>query len=143
MKIALVHDYLVQYGGAERVLECFTEIWPYAPIYTLIYDEEKTHGIFKEINEFIPHFSRNFLIRVPITAFFRRSCRRPLNNSIFQNTILSFPIPQVTPKASSHRLKRFTSAIATRRCDMPGTTAKNTSRNSVFRVLSKKWFRFS
>lgn len=47
MKIALVHDYLVQYGGAERVLECFTEIWPYAPIYTLIYDEEKTHGIFK------------------------------------------------------------------------------------------------
>jgi len=48
MKIALVHDYLVQYGGAERVLECFTEIWPYAPIYTLIYDEEKTHGIFKE-----------------------------------------------------------------------------------------------
>jgi len=48
MKIALVHDYLVQYGGAERVLECFTEIWPYAPIYTLIYDEEKTHGIFKK-----------------------------------------------------------------------------------------------
>lgn len=47
MKIALVHDYLVQYGGAERVLECFTEIWPYAPIYTLIYDEEKTHGRFK------------------------------------------------------------------------------------------------
>jgi len=47
MKIALVHDYLVQYGGAERVLECFMEIWPYAPIYTLIYDEEKTHGIFK------------------------------------------------------------------------------------------------
>lgn len=48
MKIALVHDYLVQYGGAERVLECFAEIWPYAPIYTLIYDEGKTHGIFKE-----------------------------------------------------------------------------------------------
>jgi len=47
MKIALVHDYLVQYGGAERVLECFTEIWPYAPIYTLIYDEQKTHEIFK------------------------------------------------------------------------------------------------
>jgi glycosyltransferase involved in cell wall biosynthesis len=48
MKIAFVHDYLVQYGGAERVLECFCEIWPYAPIYTLIYDKEKTHGRFKE-----------------------------------------------------------------------------------------------
>jgi glycosyltransferase involved in cell wall biosynthesis len=47
MKIAFVHDYLIQYGGAERVLECFTEIWPHASIYTLIYDEKKTHGIFQ------------------------------------------------------------------------------------------------
>ena len=46
MKIALVHDYLVQYGGAERVLEAFTELFPYAPIYTLIYDREAMHGIF-------------------------------------------------------------------------------------------------
>lgn len=40
MKIALVHDYLVQHGGAERVLQCFCEIFPEAPIYTLIYDKE-------------------------------------------------------------------------------------------------------
>ncbi len=46
MKIALVHDYLVQYGGAERVLECFTELFPYAPIYTLVYDQEAMHGVF-------------------------------------------------------------------------------------------------
>ena len=48
MKIALVHDYLVQYGGAERVLECFTELFPYAPIYTLVYDREAMHGIFAQ-----------------------------------------------------------------------------------------------
>jgi len=47
MKIALVHDYLVQYGGAERVLECFTELFPYAPIYTLVYDKEAMHGCFE------------------------------------------------------------------------------------------------
>lgn len=46
MKIALVHDYLVQYGGAERVLEAFTELYPYAPIYTLIHDPEAMHGVF-------------------------------------------------------------------------------------------------
>jgi glycosyltransferase involved in cell wall biosynthesis len=40
MKIALVHDYLVQHGGAERVLECFCEIFPEAPIYTLVYDQK-------------------------------------------------------------------------------------------------------
>lgn len=39
MRIALVHDYLVQYGGAERVLEVFSEIFPEAPIYTLVYDK--------------------------------------------------------------------------------------------------------
>lgn len=34
MRIALVHDYLYTYGGAERVLETLCEIWPKAPIYT-------------------------------------------------------------------------------------------------------------
>jgi len=48
MRIALVHDYLVQNGGAERVLECFTELFPYAPIYTLVYDKEATGGRFAD-----------------------------------------------------------------------------------------------
>ena len=34
MKIALVHDYLKEYGGAERVLSALCEIFPEAPIYT-------------------------------------------------------------------------------------------------------------
>ena len=46
MKIALVHDYLVQYGGAERVLECFCELFPYAPIYTIVYDRDSMRGKF-------------------------------------------------------------------------------------------------
>lgn len=37
MKVALVHDYLREYGGAERVLEALHEIWPEAPVYTLVY----------------------------------------------------------------------------------------------------------
>jgi len=37
MKIAFVHDYLKEYGGAERVLETLHEIWPKAPIYTSVY----------------------------------------------------------------------------------------------------------
>ena len=47
MKIALIHDHLIQEGGAERVLEIFQEIWPQAPIYTLFYDQKKLGGIFK------------------------------------------------------------------------------------------------
>lgn len=34
IKVALVHDYLKEYGGAERVLEALHEIFPKAPLYT-------------------------------------------------------------------------------------------------------------
>ncbi|MBU3901194.1 glycosyltransferase [Patescibacteria group bacterium] len=47
MRVALVHDYLNQYGGAERVLEAFCELWPDAPIFTLIYDKRRTGGAFE------------------------------------------------------------------------------------------------
>ncbi|MEN9936271.1 MAG: hypothetical protein RLZZ387_2850 [Chloroflexota bacterium] len=38
MRVALVHDYLNQYGGAERVLEALHELYPEAPVFTSIYD---------------------------------------------------------------------------------------------------------
>src|SRR3989338_6175449 len=47
MRIALVHDYLNQYGGAERVLEALCEVLPDAPIYTLLYDEQATGHVLK------------------------------------------------------------------------------------------------
>ncbi|OGH20599.1 MAG: hypothetical protein A3D74_02085 [Candidatus Levybacteria bacterium RIFCSPHIGHO2_02_FULL_37_13] len=37
MRIALVHDYIKEYGGAERVLEALHGIWPDAPIFTTVY----------------------------------------------------------------------------------------------------------
>lgn len=38
MRVAIVHDYLNQYGGAERVLEALHDMYPAAPVYTSIYD---------------------------------------------------------------------------------------------------------
>lgn len=38
MRIALVHDDLIQRGGAERVLEGLSEIFPDAPIFTSVFD---------------------------------------------------------------------------------------------------------
>lgn len=37
-RVALVHDYLVQDGGAERVLAALQEMYPEAPTFTLLYD---------------------------------------------------------------------------------------------------------
>lgn len=47
MKIALVHDYLKEFGGAERVLSTLHEMFPDAPIYTLF-----SQGNSQAANEF-------------------------------------------------------------------------------------------
>ena len=48
MKVALVHDYLGEFGGAERVLEAFCEIWPDAPVYTAFYRKGSAYKRFKD-----------------------------------------------------------------------------------------------
>jgi len=59
MRIALVHDYLSQDGGAERVLKAMHELWPEAPIFVLFHDHDR-----------IPYFNRerineSFLAKLP------------------------------------------------------------------------------
>ncbi len=46
MKLALVHDFLVQHGGAEEVLKVFHDVWPEAPIYTLVHDPKRIGSLF-------------------------------------------------------------------------------------------------
>lgn len=55
IKIAIVHDYLNQYGGAERVLEVIHSLFPSAPVYTLLYDPGQLPKRFAEWN-IIPSF---------------------------------------------------------------------------------------
>lgn len=38
MKVALIHDFLLEYGGAERVVEVFSEMFPKCDIFTLSFD---------------------------------------------------------------------------------------------------------
>lgn len=47
-KVALVHDWLVSSGGAERVLKTLHDLYPDAPIYTLVYDEAKAPSWLKK-----------------------------------------------------------------------------------------------
>lgn len=61
LKVAIVHDWLVTYGGAERVVETFLDIFPQADIYTLVYDEKKMGKIFpkeKITTSFIQKFPK-------------------------------------------------------------------------------------
>ena len=45
-RIALVHDYLLVLRGAERTFAAMTDVWPDAPVFTLLYDEEGTERRF-------------------------------------------------------------------------------------------------
>ena len=62
-KIAIVHDFLIKLGGAEKVLEVLHEMYPDAPIYTILYDESGTRGVFdkKEYNKIKIVTASNFL----------------------------------------------------------------------------------
>jgi glycosyltransferase involved in cell wall biosynthesis len=56
---ALVHDYLNQRGGAERVFAHFANAWPDAPIYTALYDERAVGDLVARTRvhtSFLQHF---------------------------------------------------------------------------------------
>lgn len=67
MRIALVTDFLTQLGGAEKVLTVLHEIWPEAPVYTLIYDEEATRHQFSSYQ-----IKTSFLQKLPLAKKFYR-----------------------------------------------------------------------
>ncbi len=47
-RVALVHDFLLDLRGAERVFLEMCSIWPEADVYTAVYDEEGTEGRFAD-----------------------------------------------------------------------------------------------
>lgn len=52
MKVAILHEMLVKFWGAEKIVEIFIKIFPNADLFTLIYDENKVWKFFpaKKIN---------------------------------------------------------------------------------------------
>lgn len=71
MKIALVHDYLTQPGGAERVFELLCKHYPNADIFTSIYDpdnsidlEERT--VQTTVLQNIPQAAKYFRLLAPL-----------------------------------------------------------------------------
>jgi len=70
MKIALVHDYLTQPGGAERVFELLCKRYPNADIFTSLYDPEKTinlgdREVRTTVLQKVPGASKNFRLMAP------------------------------------------------------------------------------
>ena len=76
MKIAIVHDWLVTYAGAERVLEQILQLYPTADIFSLV--------------DFIPSKQRDFLQNKKIKTSFIQ--RLPLAKKKYRNYFSLFPL---------------------------------------------------
>lgn len=68
MRIALVHEYLNQFGGAERMLQVFSSMLPDVPIYTLFYDPKATGHLFDKQT-----IRTSFLQQVPLINKYHRA----------------------------------------------------------------------
>ncbi len=71
-KVAFVHDYLAQYGGAEKTLEALLEIYPNADIYTGLYNPKNlpptitSRNVIASRNKVFLKFSKLFTFLMPI-----------------------------------------------------------------------------
>ena len=64
--MAIVHDYLNQRGGAERVVVAMAAIWPQAPVYTSLYRRDSAHQDFERLE-----VRTSMLDRLPVDRRFR------------------------------------------------------------------------
>jgi glycosyltransferase involved in cell wall biosynthesis len=65
-RVAIVHDYLNQRGGAEKVVLEMSNMWPDAPIYTSLYRPDSTFEQFSDRD-----VRASFLDRLPVDRGFR------------------------------------------------------------------------
>jgi glycosyltransferase involved in cell wall biosynthesis len=65
-RVAIVHDYLNQRGGAEKVVLEMCSLWPQAPIYTSLYRPASTFAEFRGRD-----VHASFLDRIPVDRGFR------------------------------------------------------------------------
>ena len=71
MKVALVHDYLTQQGGAERVFELLCQFFNRADVYSAVYDRQNTidlqgHHVKTTFLQRTPGAKRNFRLFAPL-----------------------------------------------------------------------------
>lgn len=100
MRVALVHDYLTQYGGAERVLEVLHGIWPEAPVFTSLYDPAALpdHWRSWDIRESV-------LARLPAARLHHRALLPlyPSAFALFRRQLQSYDVVLSDTSAWSHR----------------------------------------
>ncbi|MFH1700191.1 MAG: hypothetical protein ABIE07_06355 [Candidatus Zixiibacteriota bacterium] len=87
LRIAVVHDWLITYGGAERVLEQILSIFPQADLFALYdFTPEGKRGYFLN-KQVTTSCLQKFPFAQKNTAHICRLCHMPLSSLIYQITI--------------------------------------------------------
>lgn len=142
MKVALVHDYIKEYGGAERVLEALHGIWPQSPVFTTVYIPKylgphrkrfKDWDIRPSILQYLPYKAKLIsLIRLIAPLVFKH-----MDFSQYDIVIVS-----ATGAYQPNMIKKG-KAIQVCYCHTPPrylygyATARNWKKNLIFRVLGE------
>lgn len=76
MKVAVIHDWLVTYGGAERVLAQLLQLWPEADVYSIV--------------DFFPENQRHLLLNKPVNTSFIQ--KMPLAKKHYRHYLPLMPL---------------------------------------------------
>jgi len=117
MKIALVHDYLLRMGGAERTLKVLQEIFPEAPIFTLFYNK---------------NFVKKFLPDSKIISSFIQ--KFPKVNKLYKWLLPFYPIA-----IESFDLKDYDLVISSNICFSKGLVLKPTTKHICYCYSPTRW----
>ena len=143
--MALVHDFLLDLRGAERVFVALCDLYPQADVFTAVYDEQGTEGWFAHRN-----VNTSFLQRLRPTA---RTFRALL--PLYPYAMEALDLDALRPRhlelerlgARRHRRRprRCTSATATTRSATRGTRASRRSpaatplTRAALAVILQRW----
>ena len=104
MKIAIVHDYIKEYGGAERVVEELIKIFPEATVYTTIFMPEYLGPHRKRVEQW--KIKTTWLQKVPFKGKFI-SYARLVAPLVFKNLDLSSYDVVITSAAGTYTSPNF------------------------------------
>lgn len=111
--IVVVHDYLNQRGGAERVVLEWASMWPGVPVYTSLYRPESTFPEFGSVD-----VRTSFLDRAPTDEGFRRLF--PLYPAAFRSLgVLSAQVVISSSSGWAHGVRTSSDTLHTVYCHTP------------------------
>lgn len=116
VRVALVHDYLTQHGGAERVLQALHDLYPEAPVFTSIVDFSalpcswRTWDVRPSLVQRIPGMAKLHQVLLPAyPAVFRA----------FRKELAGFDLIIADSSAWSHRAPTPAGAVLVCYCHSP------------------------